>query len=142
MIRQGARAAAIAAGMTFAVIVLLAAARLIAGDLIAIPTAPPLVPNAKGEVFCHLARAEGRLVAHPDWGLALQPGPNPPDPIVWPHGYAGRIAGNGVELLDHRGGVIARTGDTIEMAGGQATVEGVQGFRACPLSIRIIAAQP
>ncbi|HEX7196166.1 MAG TPA: hypothetical protein VF364_04945 [Candidatus Limnocylindria bacterium] len=156
MTRQGARGFVIAAGLGLAILALIAAIGLIQrtsmdtggggppgeGDLIAIPTAAPMVPNADGDFFCHLARAEGRLVAHPAWGLALRPGLHPPYPVVWPHGYAGRIAGDRVELLDHRGRVVARSGDTLEMGGGEARVEGVAGFGACPVGIRVIAAQP
>ena len=156
MTRLDARAVATAAGVGLAIIVLIAGIGLIQrtgmgtdgggppgdGDVIAIPTAAPMVPNEDGDFFCLLARAEGRLVAHPGWGLALQPGLDPPYPIVWPHGYAGRIAGERVELLDHRGRVVARSGDTLEMAGGEATMEGVEGFSACPHGIRVMAAQP
>ena len=155
MTRQDVRVAATAAGVGLAIIVLIAGIGLIQrasmvtsgggppqdGDLISIPTAAPLVPDAEGNV-CLLAGAEGRLVVHPSWGLAIQSGPNPPYPILWPHGYVGRIAGDRVELLDHRGRVVARSGDSIEMGGGQVTIEGVRGFGACPNSISVLAAQP
>lgn len=155
MTRQGVQAAAIAAGVGLAIIVLLAGIGLIQranmntsgggppqdGDLISIPTAAPLV-NAEGLALCHDALLAGRLVAHPAWGLALQAGAGAPIRIVWPHGYAGRVAGDRIELLDHRGDVMARSGDSIEMGGPAANVTEVEGFGACPNRIRVTVAQP
>jgi hypothetical protein len=111
-------------------------------SLISIPTAAPRVPNADGQTFCHTAGAGGQLVAHPAWGLAIQNATYPPQLIVWPHDYVGRIAGDHVQLLDDRGRVVARTGDWIEMGGGQTTFEGAQGFAACPVGIRVTGTEP
>jgi hypothetical protein len=155
MTRQDVRAAAIAAGVGLAIIVLIAAVGLIQrvnmdtsgggppqdGDLIAIPTPAPLV-DAEGQALCHDALLAGRLVAHPAWGLAIQAGSDAPLRIVWPFGYAGRVAGDRIELLDHRHDVVARSGDSIEMGGPAANVKEVEGFGACPNSIRLTAAQP
>ncbi len=155
MTRQDARAAAIAAGLGLAIIVLIAAIGLIQranmntsggglpgdGDLIAVPTAAPLM-DAEGRALCHDALLAGRLVAHPAWGLVVQAGSDPPLRIVWPHGYAGRVAGDRIELLDNRGDVVARSGDSIEMGGPAANVTEDEGFGACPNSITLTAAQP
>ena len=151
--RQDVHAAAIAAGVGLAIIALIAAIGLIQratmvtsgppedGDPISIPTAAPLM-DAEGNALCHGALLAGRLVAHPAWGLAVQAGADAPLRIVWPHGYVGRRAGDRIELLDHSGGVIARSGDSIEMGGPAANVKPVEGFGACPNSVSVSAAQP
>lgn len=155
MTRHDARAAAIAAGVGLAIIILIAGIGLIQranmntsvggppqdGDLISIPTAAPLV-DAEGRALCHGALLTGRLVADPAWGLAVQAGSDAPQRIVWPFGYAGRISGDRIELLDHSGRVIARSGDSIEMGGPAANVGAVEGFGACPNGIKVTGAQP
>ncbi len=47
-----------------------------------------------------------------------------------------------IELLDHRGAVIARSGDSIEMGGPAAKVREVDGFGACPNSVSVTVGQP
>ncbi len=153
MTGQHVQAAAIATGVGLGTIFLVAGIVLIQrattvtsgpprdGDLISIPTAAPLM-DAEGNALCHDALLAGRLVAHPAWGLAVQAGADAPRRIVWPHGYVGRRAGDRIELLDHRGVVIARSGDSIEMGGPAANVKEVDGFGACPNSVSVTVEQP
>jgi hypothetical protein len=110
------------------------------GDLVMIPTLPPAVPDGAGNIACHLALLEGRLVAHPRWGLAAEAGTGPL-PVLWPHGWVGRISGDGMELLDHRGRPVARTGDRFDAGGGTATVDGLEGFGVCPAEIRVVVGE-
>ena len=49
-----------------------------------------------------------RFEAHPVYGTAVDG-----MPLRWPDGYVGRPAPGGVEILDERGNIAARTGDTI-----------------------------
>lgn len=143
MTRRDAPAAALSPGWWLAITVLVVSLGLVQRlSLISIPTAPPRVTNADGQTFCHLARSAGQLVVHSEWGRAVQNAPYPPELIVWPHDYVGRRAGDHVQLLDDRGRVVARTGDWIEMGGGQITFEGDQGFSACPVGIRVTGSEP
>ena len=41
--------------------------------------------------------------------------------IVWPYGYSWRDAGDTIEVLDEEGIVVARTGDEVQMGGGEAS---------------------
>jgi hypothetical protein len=107
------------------------------GPLISIPTQAPFVRDQNGVLFCNEALLSGRLVAHPQWGIAVEGGL-----VFWPNGYVGRIAGDRIELLDDKGRVVARTGDQIEAGGGQATINGLDGFAVCPGVSRVQPAEP
>jgi hypothetical protein len=107
------------------------------GDLISIPTAPPLVPDQNGAVACHDALLSGRLVLHPEWGIGVGGGQGESLLVFWPHGYVGRIAGDRIELLDGEGRVVGRTGDRIRAGGGMTTINGVEGFGVCPVGIEV-----
>lgn len=95
-------------------------------DLVPIPTSEAVPPWAP----CHGALLEGVLVPDEDWGLAVLAAENVEvTRVLWPHGYVGRsVAGNGVELLNSAGDVVAVTGDTISLGGGGLD----EGFRVCP----------
>lgn len=105
------------------------------GDLIAIPTAEPVVAD-EGTV-CLDAANGGRLAAHPQWGIAVVSGGSGPQRMIWPNGYVARIAGDRLELLDGEGEVVARTGDHIQVGGGETTIGGVQGWIVCPAGIKV-----
>ena len=46
--------------------------------------------------------------------------PTPATP-VWPSGYSARSAASAIEVLDPQGRVVARTGQSITLAGGYVT---------------------
>jgi hypothetical protein len=106
-----------------------------AGQLIAVPTAPPPVPAENGAIFCHQALLSGPLIAHPRWGITVGGAPGEAPPVFWPNGYVARTAGDRLELLDEHGRVVARTGDVVSAGGGQASVNGLEGFLVCPFGI-------
>lgn len=112
------------------------------GELVAVPTAPPLVPDENGAVICNSALMSGVLVSHSEWGITVGGGAGEPLPVFWPNGYVGRIVGDRVELLDRGRRVVARTGDRIEAGGGLTTINGVEGFGICPGTIEVQPAEP
>lgn len=77
------------------------------------------------------------LVAHPDWGIVVGNGVDPPERVIWPNGYVARAAGDRAELLDDEGEVIGRVGDKIVAGGGSVTTEDGESFLICPSSIQI-----
>ena len=95
--------------------------------LVAIPTSDAVPGQA-----CNGALLEGKLIAHPQWGLAVQNIGAEPLLVFWPHGWYRRDSGDHVELLDPDGEVIARAGDHISAGGGGININGVSGFKMCP----------
>lgn len=68
---------------------------------------------------CMEALITGRLVPHPDWGLALQaPGGGELSHPIFPFGYTAARQGEAIVLLDENGRLVARVGDTIQSSGG------------------------
>lgn len=86
------------------------------GNLLGAPTADPTPSGTP----CPAALIEGRLVAHEQWGVALEEGVSGTLlEVIWPDGHsvvsdAGRIA-----LIDEDGEVVAHVGDTVQIGGGQ-----------------------
>lgn len=71
---------------------------------------------------CPAALLEGRLVADPASGLAIQAVDAPDAPIVtvvWPFGYTARVDTVGYALVDERGATIAHAGDLVGIGGGE-----------------------
>ena len=108
--------------------------------LVPLATNEPVVPNEDGSVECLLASHEGTLAPHPTSGLGLAHANGDVFPIVWPHGWVGRRAEDGVELVAADGHVVAQTGDYLRGAGGQASVEGEDAFAICPVNIEVVPA--
>jgi hypothetical protein len=85
--------------------------------LVAVPTQGPLPADALD--MCRLARLEGVLVRHDEFGLAVRSDPAvAPAIVIWPHGWVARDVGIIRQLLDDRGRVLAREGDRVVSAGG------------------------
>jgi hypothetical protein len=95
--------------------------------LIAIPTSE-LEPG----MLCHLALLEAELIAHPDWGVAVEEPGGTATLVFWPRGYVGSARADHVEVLNADGDVVARTGDRITAGGGMAVIDGLEGFMMCP----------
>jgi hypothetical protein len=105
------------------------------GALVEVPTGPLAVPDENGVIACHQALMTGPLIAHPRWGITVGGAPGEAPPVFWPNGYVARDAGDHLELLNDRGQVVARTGDIVSAAGGQGTINGMEGFIVCPVGI-------
>ena len=87
--------------------------------LVAVPTQEPRPPFEPEPQVCPMALLEGRLVPHPDFGVAVQGDPNfAPAVVVWPHGWTARDADGVRELLDADGNLVAREGDFVSAGGG------------------------
>jgi hypothetical protein len=95
---------------------------------IAVPTQQPVPANGTPPP-CAAAITEGDLVAHEEWGIAL----NDHDTggirrVIWPHGFSARQDGDGLALLDASGAVVARVGDHVRIGGGES---GAESWIAC-----------
>ena len=110
---------------------LLGCGLLVNPSFVPVPTAGP------GNDRCLLARYEGSLVAHPDWGIAVDGGDGTATRVLWPNGYVARTAGDELELLDASGRVLGRTGDEITAGGGLVRIDGIDTFAICPEGIEI-----
>lgn len=82
--------------------------------LVPIKTQDPRPPGTT----CAAARTAGVLVAHLEDGVAVRQGSELLR-VVWPNGWVARRADDGLELLDNRGVVQAREGDSVVLSGGQ-----------------------
>jgi hypothetical protein len=133
-------------GLAVLVGVLILVAFLVSGpgdrNLIAVPTAAPITPAADGSFACHSAAFGGELASHPVWGIAVRGLDGRISPMIWPHGYVGRISGDELQLLDANGQVIGRTGDWIKGAGGAARLGNIDGFLVCPPGIQVSRERP
>lgn len=108
--------------------------------LVPLATNEPVVASEDGGIECLLAAHEGTLAPHPTSGLGLANPNGDVFAIVWPHGWVGRRAGDGVELVSADGHVVAQTGDYLRGAGGQASVGGEEAFAICPVNIEVVPA--
>ena len=80
-----------------------------------IPTqSPPADPTR-----CMAALLQGQLTADARWGIALRTPDGQVRQVVWPNGYSGAAANGTVILRDTEGRDVARTGDWVEVAGGE-----------------------
>jgi hypothetical protein len=98
--RRDLRVAGIAVGVGLLIIVMVAVIGLIQGanmvtrggggphdgNAFAIPTAARLMPDANGAFECPSALFIGRVVSHPEWGIAVQREQGGPLLAFWPHG--------------------------------------------------------
>lgn len=88
---------------------------------------------------CFAAPAVGELVADGEYGTAIvyDGTGNParrPQPVSWPRGFSGRLAGGEIEVVapyGRDGTVIAVTGKRYEFVGGWVEVRGIATFWAC-----------
>jgi hypothetical protein len=71
------------------------------------------------------ALIEGVLVADARWGIALRDsGGEPVRQVIWPHGFAGRVDGGRLALVDASGRVVAHVGDQVRIGGGETGSDG------------------
>ena len=88
---------------------------------------------------CMEALITGELVAHPQWGLALQaPGDGELMKPLFPFGYSAIIQGARIALLDDNGQVVAHTGDVIQSSGGSIGGEGNPTVALCDGTIEVV----
>lgn len=88
---------------------------------------------------CMEALISGVLVAHSEWGLALQtPGTGELSRPVFPFGYRAVVDGGGIVLLDEDDRLVARTGDLIQSSGGFIGGEGNPLVALCDDTIEVI----
>ena len=89
---------------------------------------------------CMEALITGGLVAHEQWGLALQvPGTGELIRPLFPFGYSAAVDGNRIALLDEEGNLVAHTGDLIQSSGGFIGAEGGPNVAVlCAGTIRVV----
>lgn len=89
-------------------------------ELVPIPTSEPLVEPGGTPPPCPASLLVGTLVAHDTWGIAVETDTDSEVQMAWwPHGWSARRDGDGLELLDEDGQVVAREGDQVEIGGGE-----------------------
>lgn len=62
---------------------------------------------------------EGRLLAHEEWGIAVQPLGRAVTKVVCPHGFVGRFERGRIAPVRRDGSAIAYTGDVVRIDGGE-----------------------
>lgn len=67
---------------------------------------------------CNLALISGRLVPHPQWGIAIEGAPGELVHPIFPFGYTAASDGARIALFDQNRRIVASTGDVIEAGGG------------------------
>ena len=88
---------------------------------------------------CMEALITGRLVQHPQWGLALQAlGGGELMKPLWPFGYSAVVQGARIALLDDNGQIVAHTGDVIQSSGGNIGGEGNPTVALCDGTIEVV----
>ena len=83
-----------------------------------------------------MARNEGRLVADPRWGIALDDPGGFVREVIWPYGYAAR-QDDRMGLVNELGQIVAREGDLVAMGGSEAGSNGP--WRMCPGSLEVLS---
>jgi hypothetical protein len=68
---------------------------------------------------CAAALLQGQLVPHPQWGIAIRDPQGVTWEVLWPADYSAVSTLGGLFLLDGSGREIARTGDWVEVGGGE-----------------------
>lgn len=106
-------------------------ALLLAGCAVALRTAPAAADA------CDDALGSGQLVASAQSGLGLRfaGGEIPDAEVLWPFGYSARRGIAGIELIGHKGEVLAHEGDFIQAGGGTGN-DGV--FVVCDGSVQVL----
>lgn len=67
---------------------------------------------------CGNALSTGELVPDPEFGLAVVHPDGWRERVLWPSGFAGRLVGLRVALVDENGRVVAVEGDRLRLTGG------------------------
>ena len=74
--------------------------------------------SGSGDPCVSLMATGGVLVAHEDWGLAIQNAVSgQPQRLLWPPGWYGLRDGEDVVLTEASGRAVASTGDTLHLGG-------------------------
>lgn len=88
--------------------------------VVPLPTHEPGGPNDPGA--CPTSLAYGELVAHADWGIALEVGTiKRIQRVLWPHGFVGRWREGRLALTDGSGNAVAHVGDIVGLGGGNVS---------------------
>ncbi|MDQ3938290.1 MAG: hypothetical protein M3253_06370, partial [Chloroflexota bacterium] len=104
-----------------------------------VPTLGPVLSDTPPP--CPAALLEGKIVAHEEWGVAVE------DQVggmvwqvFWPYGYTARVVEGRVTLLDEAGDVVAGEGDVVSVGGGEIGSTGA--WRGCDGVTAIENAKP
>lgn len=111
------------------IVALALAALILAGCSMGLRTAPVATED------CDNALGSGQLVATAQSGLGLRDGAGGIVEVLWPFGYTARRGTGGIELIGHKGEVLAREGDFIQAGGGTGS-DGV--FAVCDGTVRVV----
>lgn len=91
-------------------------------------------PSPGPSTVCALALGGGTLVADATDGLAVAKSDGRIVAVDWPYGFSARMAGGRLALIDRRGSIVARVGDSLSFGGGF----GEAGrWLVCPDSIEV-----
>jgi len=79
----------------------------------------------------------GKLIQLGASGLGIGLVGSPALPVEWPFGWSARIEAGRVALVDDKGQVVAREGDTVELGGGQGALPGLSAiwFTCGPVTV-------
>jgi len=103
------------------------------------PQLVAITTEAAPATACMEALISGVLVAHAEWGLALQtPGTGELSRPVFPFGYRAAVDGGGIVLVDEHGRLVARAGDLIQSSGGFVGGEGDPRVVLCDDTITVV----
>jgi hypothetical protein len=78
---------------------------------------------------CMAAVIEGKLVVTPSNAVGLLEPNGTGRGLIWPAGYAGQQNGS-IAIVDEKGNVVARVGDTVELGGGEVGPN--DAWEVCP----------
>jgi hypothetical protein len=88
---------------------------------------------------CMEALITGELVAHPQWGIAIQvPGTGELMLPIFPFGYSAAVDGARIALIDENSRLVAHTGDLVQSSGGNIGGEGNPTVVLCDDTIKIV----
>ena len=104
-------------------------ALILAGCSVGLRTAPAAMDA------CEDALGSGQLLATAQSGLGLRDGAGGIVEVLWPFGYTARRGTSGIELIGHKGEVLAREGDFVQAGGGTGN-DGV--FAVCDGTVRVV----
>jgi len=132
----GRRQALATALVLFLALTVIACSVAATGDLVALRTQPPQTGETPGP--CMAALIEGQLIESDSSGVGLKDSYGLVRDVIWPWGYSAKRAG-GLLLIDDHGATVARVGDIVRLAGGEA--EG-QAWTVCPGTVEVRAPWP